>query len=165
MSLSIRALSRVQRVAVADDADEEEGLPDDQDEVSEFLDQADGLTPGRYAAGKGGRFFSFEIWYKDYGDFMRELCRLALGVEWEEVCEDPDRFQGQPFVELLLFPYSSDGQGLGPATASKLHADFASHAARARRFFLKKEEWMWAVYRNLRRAFKLASDSGFVCYW
>ena len=91
MSLSIRALSRVQRVAVADDADEEEGLPDDQDEVSEFLDQADGLTPGRYAAGKGGRFFSVEIWYKDYADFMRELCRLALGVEWEAVCEDPER--------------------------------------------------------------------------
>ena len=68
-------------------------------------------------------------------------------------------------MELLLFPYTSDGQGLGPATASKLHSDFARHAARARRYVLKNEEWMWAVYRNLRRAFKLASDSGFVCYW
>ena len=52
MSLSIWALSRVKRVVVTDDADEEEGLPDDQDEVSEFLDLL-GQPIGRRRRGRG----------------------------------------------------------------------------------------------------------------
>ena len=40
-------------------------------------------------------------------------------------------------------------------------------ARKARKHFPQTEEiaWMWDVYRDFRKAFKIASDGGFVCYW
>ena len=59
------------------------------------------------------------------------------------------------------------GQTIGARTSAKLHADFAGFAAKARRHFLKAPDlaWMWEVYRDFRKAFKLGSDGGFVSYW
>jgi hypothetical protein len=167
MSLSIRAISKAKIVECNGYVDEEAEVLCDHDEVGSCPNRRDGLKPGCYVPGKGGRSFSLRIWYKDYGDWMRELCRFALGAEWEEVCEHPQRFRGKPFVELIDFPYSSDGQTIGARTSSKLHADFAGFAAKARRHFLKAPglAWMWEVYRDFRKAFKIGSDGGFVSYW
>jgi hypothetical protein len=98
---------------------------------------------------------------------MRELCRLVLGLEWEEVCRHPRRYRAKPFVELLDFSYTSEGQTIGPRTSAKLHADFVGFAANARKHYRKHPDlvWMWQVYKHFRRAFRLAANSGFVCYW
>jgi hypothetical protein len=167
MSLSIRAISKARRVDCNGFVDEaaEEGC--DHDEVGHFPTLRDGLKPGCYVPGKGGRSYSFEVWYKDYSDWMRELCRFALGAEWEEVCKHPRRFRGKPFVELMHFPYTSDGQAIGPRSSAKLHADFARFAVKAREHFLKDpgRAWMADLYRAFRKALKLAGDGGFVSYW
>jgi len=51
--------------------------------------------------------------------------------------------------------------------SAKLHGDFVAFARKARKHFTQTEElaWMWDVYRDFRKAFKIASDGGFVCYW
>lgn len=167
MSLSIRATSKANLVDCNGYIDEEAGELCDHDEVGPFSKRRDGLKPGCYVPGKGGRTFYFEIWYKDYSDWMQELCRFALSAEWKEVCEHPKRFRGKPFVELIDFPYSSDGQTIGTRTSAKLHADFSGFADKARRHYLKDQTlaWMWNVYRDLRKAFKLGSNGGFVSYW
>jgi hypothetical protein len=62
---------------------------------------------------------------------------------------------------------ASDGQTIGPKMSAKLHGDFVAFELKARKHLTQTKEltWMWDVYRNFRKAFKIASDDGFVCYW
>jgi hypothetical protein len=166
MALSIRAISKATLVNCGG-VNNEAGEPCDHEEVGPMSRRQDGLKPGCYLPGMGGRTFSFEIGYKEYGAWMLQICRDALGAEWEEVCKHPRRYRGQPFLELIDIPYLSDGQTLGPRTSAKLHADVIGFAARARNHFLRPPDraWMWEVYRDFRKAFKLGADAGFVSYW
>ena len=169
----------------------------------------DGLKPGCYVAGRGGRDTGFYINYSDYNDWRRNLSILALGVPPEEVWDHPRRFRGKPFVELVDFP-DCGVFTIGPKTAAKLHADFVAFARKARRHFLTEKvsaapksekrrreghysagleaaravvkaiggfipgeftpqetgcaQWMWEAYCDFRKAFKLASNDGFVSF-
>jgi hypothetical protein len=160
-------MSKAKLVDCSGYVDEEAGELCDHDEVGSLPKRRDGLTPGCYVADRGGRTCSFEIRYKCYADWIRDLCRFALSAQWEHVCEHPRHYRGKPFVELIDFPYSSDGQTIGPKTSAKLRADFVAFASRAKKHFLKDEKlaWMWDIYCDFRSAFKLASNAGFVSFW
>jgi hypothetical protein len=70
--------------------------------VGSYPKRRDGLKPGCYVKGKGGREFGFRAGsYIGYSDWRKTLCLLALGVVPQEVWEHPRRFQGKPFVELI----------------------------------------------------------------
>ena len=180
--------------------------------VGYYAKRRDRLKPGCYIKGKGGQ----EFWFRagscsGYSDWKIDLCLLALGVSPEEVWQNPRRFRRKPFVELIDFP---DGVSpvIGPETSAKLHNDFVSFAAKAKRHYrtatplelpslptgTKKKKankyhenqaglhaaknlaralgmslttyeshglaWMQEVYSNFRRAFKVASDGGFVVF-
>jgi hypothetical protein len=202
MGVDIIAISKAKFVACRGD----EECDEKHYGVGSYRKRRDGLKPGCYVVGKGGRSMGFGAGtYAGYNDWKRQLSLLALGVEPEEVWEHPRRFRDKPFVELIDFP---DGVGpiIGPKTSVKLYADFVAFATRAKKHYLKRpaqeppssarmkrhinqtglstaEEvagalggtlmgasegddmaWMWEVYRGFRRAFKLASDGGFVSF-
>jgi len=98
----------------------------------------DGLKPGCYVVGKGGRSMGFRAGsYAGYSDWKRQLSLLALEVEPEVVWEHPRRFRGKPFVGLIDFP-DVVGPIIGPKTSAKLYADFVALASRARRHYLTR---------------------------
>jgi hypothetical protein len=179
--------------------------------VGSYRKRREGLKPGCYVTGKGGRDFGFRAGsYSGYSDWRKTLCLLALGVLPEEVWEHPRRFRGKPFVELIDFP---DGVGpvIGPKTSAKLHSDFVAFAAKSKKYYahptplessvptpkkgkaakkhyineagledaqraaealggtlptidLDNLGWMQEVYDDFRKAFKIASDGGFVMF-
>lgn len=95
----------------------------------------------------------------------QQLCTLALGVGPGEVCDQPARFAGRPFVELIDF----DSAGaIGPVTSAKLARDFAAHAAilgeRAAVRVIQRDEraYFFRSYADWQRAFELAAQGGFV---
>jgi len=94
----------------------------------------DGVKPGCYIAGQGGRTFSLDFNYSAYSGWMRRLSLMALGLEPEEVWHHPRRFRGKPFVELIGFP-DTDGGAIGPITSAKLHGDFVAFGPEAKRYF------------------------------
>jgi hypothetical protein len=205
MGLDILAVSKAEPVSCTGD----EACEETHFTVGSFRKRRDGLNPGCYVKGKGGREFGFRAGsYRGYSSWRTELCLLALGVMPEEVWGNPRRFRGKPFVELIDFP---DGAGpvIGPKTSAKLHGDFVAFAATARRHYANPTPlqppspptpkrgknrhvnqagledarslaevlggtvtavdaddlgWMQEVYSNFRRAFKIASDGGFVIF-
>jgi hypothetical protein len=170
MGLSIRAISKA--VFVECDGNATPGDPEGEAceheaTVHDFPLGQEGLKPGCYVPGKGGCLFSFEIAYSDYARWFDELYRMLYGVDANGVYRNVRHYRGKPFVEFVDVPSSSDGPTIGPKMSSKLHADFVAFARKARAHFLKntESEWMWDVYRDFRRALKVASDGGFVCYW
>ena len=168
MGLSIRAISRARFVECDGWADEEAGESCDHDaQVGSFPLRREGLKPGCYVPGKGGRSFSFEIGYSDYARWFDELYGMLYEVDANSVYRDVRRYRSKPFVEFVDVPSSSDGPTIGPKMAVKLHADFAAFARKAKRHFTQTEDraWMWEIYKDFRKAFKIASDGGFVCYW
>jgi hypothetical protein len=167
MSLSIRAISRAAFIECDGYVDEKAGAPCDHDEATWFPLGREGLKPGCYVREKGGESFSFEIGYPAYARWFDELYRMLYGVDANGVCGQFRRHRGQPFLEFVDVPSVSDGQAIGPKTAAKLHNDFVILAGTARKHFARTEDlaWMWDVYRDFRKLFKIASDAGFVCYW
>jgi len=94
----------------------------------------DGVKPGCYVVGRGGREASLDFNYEGYNAWIRRLSLMALGVEPEEVWHHPRRFRGKPFVELITFP-DTGGGAIGPITSAKLYGDFVAFASRARRYY------------------------------
>lgn len=167
MSQSIRAISRATFVDCNGFVDEEAGESCDHDEAAMFPLGREGLKPGCYVPGRGGRSFSFEIGYSAYAEWFDELYRLVYGMDANALCEKYRHHRGKPFIEFLDIPNLSEGDTIGLKTSTKLHGDFVAFAAKARKHFVQAENraWMWDVYRVFRKAFKIASDRGFVCYW
>src|SRR5262245_2750298 len=133
MGLSIRAISKAQFVKCDGWVDEEAGESCDHDaQVGSFPLRREGLKPGCYIAGKGGRSFSFEIGYSAYARWFDELYRMLYGVDANGVYRNLRRYRGKPFVEFVGVPSSSDGPTIGPKMSSKLHADFVAFAREAR---------------------------------
>jgi hypothetical protein len=137
-------------------------------------ERMDGYAPGYYRVrGEQVRFRAGS--YTGYNGWRRHLCRMALGVEPETVWTDPERYQGQPFVELIDF---SDCEGcIGPLTSKKLAGDFAAHAARAAAYAREHgagrpaasepdvvQPWWLEAYGKWQEAFTLAADQGFVLF-
>jgi hypothetical protein len=106
--------------------------------VSRGDHRRDGMKPGVYGVGKGGRVFDgWDGPYSSYDEWRRELCLLALGVEPEDVWNHPRRFRRKPFVELIDFP-DCGNCCIGPETSAKLHQDFVTFAAQARNHFRER---------------------------
>ena len=97
--------------------------------------------------------------------FEKDLSKLEEGLEFisSEFETATGRIDTSEFVDVMS---ASDGQAIGPKMSAKLHCDFVAFARKARKHFTRTEElaWMWDVYRDFRKAFKIASDGGFVCY-
>jgi hypothetical protein len=94
----------------------------------------DGVKPGCYIAGRGGRTFSLDFNYAAYDGWIRRLSLIALAVEPEEVWSHSRRFRSKPFVELITFPDAGGGT-IGPLTSAKLYGDFVTFALRAKRYY------------------------------
>jgi hypothetical protein len=84
----------------------------------------DGLKPGCYTAGISS---SFWVSYSGFSTWQQSLASVVFSLPASEIVEDEERFKGQPFVELIAFPYSND-VGIGPVTSAKLYRDFQRHA-------------------------------------
>lgn len=97
--------------------------------------------------------------YGGYNAFREELSRLALGVEPEEVWQDPDRFRDRPFFELINF---ADNEGtIGSEAAADLHADFVAYMPMA------VERWTddsydFGKYTTWTKACRDAADGGMI---
>ena len=167
MSLCIRVVSKAKFVDCSGYVDEEEGECCDHKRIESFPLGQEGLKTGCYVSGKGGRSFYFEIGYSDYAQWFDELYRMLYGIDTDGVCKKFRRHRGKPFIEFVDVLSASDGQAIGPKMSAKLHCDFVAFASKARKHFTQTEElaWMWDVYRDFRKAFKIASGGGFVCYW
>jgi hypothetical protein len=127
-----------------------------------------GMKTGIYAYTPRSRKYGFRAGsYGGYNLWRDQLSRFALGVPAEDVWLEPRRYRGKPFAELIDFT-DCDGR-IGTTVAAKLAEDFATHAARARRFAAtlpgadpngwSPEEWL-ASYRDFARAFRLAAKDG-----
>jgi hypothetical protein len=156
MGLDITAYSKLQPMY---------GRPDD-DAIhlyvveEEFRARGAGIDPGLYALGKDGDFLDFRAGsYSGYNQWRRELSRLALGVEPEEVWRKWPEYAGKPFAELIHF---ADNEGyIGPTVAAKLAADFASFDEKAAAM-PDSDAWFYDRYKLWRSAFELAADGGAV---
>ena len=168
MGLSIRSISKAKFVECSGYVDEEaDELCDHEYEICSFPLGREGLKTGCYVRDKGGRWFSFEIGYSQYARWIDELYRMLYGVDAKGVCRQFRRHRGKPFIEFLDVPSFSQGDTIGSKTSAKLHGDFVTFARRARKDFTQNKvpAWMWDTYRDFRKAFKIASDGGFMCYW
>jgi hypothetical protein len=92
--------------------------------------------------------------------WREHLSKFALAVEPSTVWDDPERFAGRPFVELIDFT-DCDGR-IGTRLAAKLAADFRAHAAKAEKYAesLADDESFMDNYRDFTRAFELAAHQG-----
>jgi hypothetical protein len=159
MGLDIRVWKNTKLKSDADDGD----VGDD-----EFFVSSDNTTPATLGGERtgiytGDRAFGFRAGsYSTYNEFRAVLSRLGLGVVPEAVWENPEEFEGQPFIEMINF---SDCEGfIGPKTAKKLAADFERFNDK----FTDKhdsERWLVEIYRDFAEAFKEAAESdGWVQY-
>ena len=139
MGLDVVAISKATRVACRGG----EECDETHYGVGSYRKRRDGVKPGRYIVGNGGRSrfvtyvpyaFVTYVPYAGYSAWRRQLSLLSLGVEPEEVWEYPRRFRGKPFADLIDFP---DGAGpiIGPKTSAKLYADFVAFASKAKRHY------------------------------
>ncbi len=113
----------------------------------------DGVKPGCYIVGPGGRESSLDFNYAGYSGWIRRLSLMALGVEPEEVWQHPRRFRGKPFVELIAFP-DTGGGAIGPITSAKLYGDFAAFASKARRYYATSTPNEFSTARSSKQSVK-----------
>jgi len=129
-----------------------------------------------------------------YRDWRRHLSVLALGVPPELVWDHPRKYRGKLFAELIGFVggMGSAIGSITSAKLHDDFRQFASMARRhylapqaateaststVESEGMGKEQpespiltgvndltWMWEVYRDFRKAFKLASNGGFVLF-
>lgn len=106
--------------------------------------------------------------YSGYNWWREHLCKFALGCEPGELWEDPEDFEGKPFVELINF---SDCEGaIGPRTSAKLAADFASHEPRVASWAEAHIEepdnrgYFIELFGEWKRGFELAAQNGFLIF-
>ena len=131
MGLDIVAISKAKLVACQGG----DKCPFSHYDVGVDRKRKDGLTPGCYIKGEGGRScFVGDASYSAYNAWRRHLSLLSLAVEPETVWEHPRRFRGKPFAELIDFPDAS-GTVIGPKTSAKLYADFLAFSSKAKKYY------------------------------
>ena len=116
-----------------------------------------GIVPGGvYKA--SGEILGFRAGsYHWYNAWREWLCQMVLGTIPKHVWNNPEKYEGKPFYELINF---SDCEGIiGADVSRKLAQDFADHQGRAE---LDDDEWNVKQYKTWRKAFEIASDDGFV---
>jgi hypothetical protein len=119
--------------------------------------QLAGTEPGLYIYTSASEKHEFHAGsYGCYNSWREELSRFALGVEPGIVWENPGRFVGRPFVELINFT-DCDGR-VGARLAAKLADDFRGHDCGAVKRF--EELCPVALYEDFATAFALAARDG-----
>ncbi|TSC83975.1 MAG: hypothetical protein G01um101413_778 [Parcubacteria group bacterium Gr01-1014_13] len=144
--------------------------------VPTFIERLDGLQEGCYEC-KGKSKSIFSVMYSYYNDWRELLSYAALKASAQEVWQNPEKYKGKPFFELVNMS-DSDG-AIGPVTSKKLAGDFEEFSGPIKKSIRKiikekrfsfygdttvKEEiadWLY-IYSQLRKGFALASDNGFV---
>ena len=163
MGLDIRAYSRCRFVAqrVDGDYDEHEDKHVLVYVLDAFLERLDGKPQGWYAVdGESAHFHAGA--YGGYNRWREQLCEAALGVHPKIVWDDPERFAGRPFVELINF---ADNEGaIGPKTSAKLLADFSQHPDLPGQVDNEPFDWFERKYWEWHKGFALAADAGFVVF-
>lgn len=113
------------------------------------------------AAGRkvSGKHHSFFLGYSGYDDWRRDLSLMVHGIEPEVIWRRPAAYRRKAFVKLIYF---SDNEGaIGAVRGRKLAEDFDEHLAAARKY--EKIEWGFIeVYRDFRKAFRIAAGQGVV---
>lgn len=125
-----------------------------------------GMEPGLYEYTDASEQFEFRAGsYSNYSLWREFLSELALKVEPNAVWEEPERFVGRPFVELIDFT-DCDGR-IGTRLASKLVADFRAHTDKAEDLAatLENDGHFINIYRDFTRAFELAAQQGALAFW
>jgi len=99
--------------------------------------------------------------YSGYNRWRRLLSKSVLGADADEVWENPRRFDGKPFVELIDF---ADNEGcIGPIISAKLAKDFQGQ----RNAFAKAdgvEEYDLSLYDNWAKAFVTVAGTGIILF-
>lgn len=101
--------------------------------------------------------------YTGYGRWRSWLCRAQLGVDPQQVWDEPHLFDGEPFYELINF---ADNEGvLGPDACASLARSFDSYRgnilAKAFSTTTGAEGALYAEsYDDWARATALAADTG-----
>ncbi|MBW4620814.1 MAG: hypothetical protein KME17_15840 [Cyanosarcina radialis HA8281-LM2] len=119
---------------------------------SKFADRLDGMPEGIYQV-LGKRF---DIYPTE--QYLNWLCEKILGVYLQQVWFKPEKFCQCPFFELFYLP-KYDGC-IGPITSQKLVRDFQTWAST-----IDDREFSISFYQSLRKAFEIASDSGFIIFY
>ena len=137
MGLDILALSNLQYIGEHVDDHAEGGFCNQEGhyQVSEddFLRHQDLREGACYATTPTTEVVAFRTGsYSGYSWFRNALAHFAHGVPAMTIWEQPEKYQGLPFYELIDFS-DSDGT-FGPAVCAKLAKDFADHEEQAKAF-------------------------------
>lgn len=98
--------------------------------------------------------------YGYYGEWRRQLCLTATGMEIEVLWDSPEKYFDQPFWNLINF---SDCEGvIGPTICAKLAEEFRTHRENVRPQL--DEEWGQPKYDEWQEAFELAAAGGMVVF-
>lgn len=162
MGLDISVVSNLNFVCSRDELSDEECDQHHDDYVflfahPDFEAQADEMETGFYTGEYEEGFRAGS--YGGYSRFREELCKAMLDVDPVEVWNNPNRFNGIPFVELINF---SDCEGtIGPQTSAKLYWDFKEHLEKAEKLFTSDYDgydYLLETYKNFMNAFEIAGS-------
>lgn len=163
MGLYIKACRNIKLIGHAQDVDEFDERYDYKVaayvasvSMQEFPEHATGLEPnGVYSFDEK---FTFEAGsYSGYQEWREWLAETVFGVSARVIWDNPQKYVGQPFVELIDF---SPTEGyINASISAKLAKDFADHQAVSDNH---PDEMDRQRYNGFRKAFEIASDSGFV---
>ena len=104
--------------------------------------------------------------YSGYGERRKQLSRFALNVEAKEIWNNPNKFKGKPFVEMINF---SDCEGvIDTKICAKLYNDFKNNKesimAKAKELNEFDFDWFKRWYEDFEKGFELASDDGVLIF-
>lgn len=134
----------------------------------DFPERLDALEPGYYRNEGVGYYFSAGS-YDTYVQWRAMLARLVLDIDDSYDMSDSEgrRYEDEPFYPII---WMSDAEGtFGPETCALLALDFAEWEERLEELTggrvdeFAPESFM-SKYRQFRRAFELAADTGCVRY-
>lgn len=158
MGLDISYYERLLPANNATQEDRDNGEVQDWYVAHPDYETLDGLDY-KYVRGIGNRGHFRAGSYGGYNAWRQWLASIVHGVEPREIWNNPDKYKGQPFYELINF---SDCEGvIGPKTSAKLAKDFADYQAQIDAM-PDDESWFKHAYKEWRHAFETAANTGFV---
>lgn len=162
MGLDITAYKNVKFIETLPDVEEFEKKYDWQDKFDFTYDNPS--FPDRQGPIKPNAVYSYEDEfgfragsYGGYNEWREQLSQVALNVSPHVVWNNPAKFAGMPFVELINF---SDCEGiLGTEVCQKLLKDFGTFQAQADQ---QHDEWFTRKYNEWHKAFEYAAQNGYI---